>query len=176
MLQCGFDDAYSSHCNPHKLPVMRLCCVLSTQASIHAASQQQRAATCQPSPRQAATSIAPHGWRAVSSPTSSTTTSSRQHTPAPKQPQQTQRVVTAAAGTSSSLPSLQLCEDLHPEQWQACVSHLQGLGFHEADAGVYIQRAFGWGAKARAYWRHEKVSDMRRGGMLALVANIELTT
>jgi hypothetical protein len=48
-------------------------------------------------------------------------------------------------------------QDLYPEAWEQCVVHLQSMGFAEADAETYVQRAFGWGAKARSYWRHEKV-------------------
>jgi len=43
--------------------------------------------------------------------------------------------------------------------WQACVQHIQSLGFPEEDADRFVQRAFGWGAKAKSYWRHEKVTN-----------------
>eukprot|EP00879_Flechtneria_rotunda_P017144 GHRR01017955.1.p1 GENE.GHRR01017955.1~~GHRR01017955.1.p1 ORF type:complete len:134 (+),score=49.42 GHRR01017955.1:442-843(+) len=39
------------------------------------------------------------------------------------------------------------------------MQHVQQLGFDEADAERFVQRAFGWGPKGRAYWRHEKAEQ-----------------
>lgn len=36
------------------------------------------------------------------------------------------------------------------------MQRLQDMGFAEQQAEQCVQRAFGWGAKARSYWRHEK--------------------
>lgn len=46
-------------------------------------------------------------------------------------------------------------------EWQACVQRLQCMGFSDQDAERFVQRAFGWGPKAKSYWRHEKVSSTR---------------
>lgn len=45
--------------------------------------------------------------------------------------------------------------------WQESVDQLQGMGFSQVEAEQRVQRAFGWGAKARSYWRHEKVGTQR---------------
>lgn len=37
------------------------------------------------------------------------------------------------------------------------MERVKGMGFDQVAAETTVQRAFGWGAKARAYWRHEKV-------------------
>jgi hypothetical protein len=39
------------------------------------------------------------------------------------------------------------------------MQRLQDMGFSEQQAELFVQRAFGWGPKARSYWRHEKVSN-----------------
>jgi hypothetical protein len=39
------------------------------------------------------------------------------------------------------------------------MQRLQDMGFTEQQAEQCVQRAFGWGPKARSYWRHEKVSS-----------------
>lgn len=64
---------------------------------------------------------------------------------------------TAQLSRSASADTLATVEGQRPGDWLACVEQLQAqLGCSEADAEVYVQRAFGWGARARAYWRHEK--------------------
>jgi hypothetical protein len=45
------------------------------------------------------------------------------------------------------------------------MQRLQDMGFTEQQAELFVQRAFGWGPKARSYWRHEKVG----GSTLAVV-------
>lgn len=37
------------------------------------------------------------------------------------------------------------------------MERVKGMGFDQVAAETTVQRAFGWGAKARSYWRHEKV-------------------
>eukprot|EP00878_Enallax_costatus_P015621 GHUV01016363.1.p1 GENE.GHUV01016363.1~~GHUV01016363.1.p1 ORF type:complete len:142 (+),score=21.29 GHUV01016363.1:330-755(+) len=62
---------------------------------------------------------------------------------------------TTSSPQTSSLPSPLLTEQ--QTAWQECIQRLQGMGFSEVEAEQRVQRAFGWGAKARSYWRHEKV-------------------
>lgn len=69
-----------------------------------------------------------------------------------------QEAVTAAGPTATQQPaSSSSPQELHPQAWQECLEQVQQMGFAEADAAIYLQRAFGWGQKAKAYWRHEKV-------------------
>lgn len=70
-----------------------------------------------------------------------------------------------AAAVSPSQQAAGGPDTLHPEAWQQCVQRVQNMGFDEVQAGTYVQRAFGWGAKARSYWRHEKVRQ-KCGDML----------
>jgi hypothetical protein len=76
-------------------------------------------------------------------------------------PAQLQQTPAPQAGAAAS------AQDAHPEAWAACVQHVTSLGFTEAEAGQFVQRAFGWGPRARAYWRHEKARA--RAGVLAAV-------
>lgn len=71
---------------------------------------------------------------------------------------------TAATITATSTPQPAASSAAAPErteEWSACMQRLQDMGFAEQQAEQCVQRAFGWGAKARSYWRHEKVGSSR---------------
>lgn len=75
-----------------------------------------------------------------------------------QQPRSSSRRLAAAASAQQQQASLPgAVADAHPEALAACCECVTAaLGVPADVAETYVQRAFGWGAKARAFWRTEK--------------------
>jgi hypothetical protein len=127
--------------------------VLGSKCSIQAPCSRNRpAAAAAAVPRQQQCQLARRPVRlAAAAEAGSTTTKSINPFAAPAAVPPAAATVSQPAASSSSSPE-------RSEAWEVCMLRLQDMGFSEQQAELFVQRAFGWGPKARSYWRHEKVS------------------
>jgi hypothetical protein len=110
-----------------------------------------QAAPCRPMPIRAPTAAS-----AATLPTANRTAATQRQQPARVRYVRSTHVQAASQESLAAAPAA-AAQAKYPDAWEQCVAHLQSMGFAEADAETYVLRAFGWGARARSYWRHDKV-------------------